>query len=76
METKDEFIALRVSPFLKKSLEVLAEADRRSLSDYLRIVLEDHMSHKGKKNIPAQLWLDWEDLSSVGYPLGQRILLC
>ena len=49
MEIKDEFIALRISPSLKKSLEVLAEADRRSLSDYLRIVLEDHISHKGKK---------------------------
>ncbi|MCH8012258.1 MAG: hypothetical protein IIA61_09990 [Candidatus Marinimicrobia bacterium] len=49
METKDEFIALRVSPSLKKSLEALAEADRRSLSDYLHIVLEDHISHNGKK---------------------------
>ncbi|MCH8012261.1 MAG: hypothetical protein IIA61_10005 [Candidatus Marinimicrobia bacterium] len=49
METKDEFITLRVSPSLKKSLEVLTEADRRILSDYLRIVLEDHISHKGKK---------------------------
>ena len=49
METKDQFIALRVSPSLKKSLEVLAEADRRSLSDYLRIVLEVHISHKDKK---------------------------
>ncbi|MCH8069404.1 MAG: hypothetical protein IID16_09095 [Candidatus Marinimicrobia bacterium] len=49
MEIKDEFIALRISPSLKKSLEVLAEADRRSLSNYLCIVLEDHISHKGKK---------------------------
>ncbi|MCH8011229.1 MAG: hypothetical protein IIA61_04655 [Candidatus Marinimicrobia bacterium] len=49
MEIKDEFIALRISPSLKKSLEVLAEDGRHSLSDYLRIVLEDHISLKGKK---------------------------
>ena len=49
METKDEFIALRLSPSLKKSLEALAEADRHGLSYYLRIVLEDHISHKDKK---------------------------
>jgi mRNA-degrading endonuclease RelE of RelBE toxin-antitoxin system len=39
-------LIVRVSPALRKSLEKLAEKDRRGLSDYVRVILEDHVARK------------------------------
>ncbi|MCC6741111.1 MAG: ribbon-helix-helix protein, CopG family [Planctomycetia bacterium] len=38
---KSEFVILRVPPELKRALEEAAAAERRGLSDYLRLALED-----------------------------------
>lgn len=35
---------LRISPDLKRKLETLAKTDRRQVSDYVRLVLEDHIN--------------------------------
>ena len=40
-------LMLRLSPGLKAELERLAREDRRTLSEYVRLVLEDHV--KGTK---------------------------
>jgi predicted DNA-binding protein len=40
---KDDRLELRVPSRLKKALEVLAERDRRKISDYVRVALEDHV---------------------------------
>lgn len=37
---KDEILTIRVTKEIKKLLQVLAEKDQRSLSDYIRIQLE------------------------------------
>lgn len=42
-------LTLRMPDDLLKTLREMAEKDRRSLSDYVRIVLEDHVQAKGKK---------------------------
>lgn len=42
------FIGFRIPAKLKASLEKLAEKDRRPLSDYIRLVLEDHVARKRK----------------------------
>jgi predicted DNA-binding protein len=42
----DVILTVRMPAKLKASLEKLAEKDRRDLSDYLRIVLEDHIARK------------------------------
>lgn len=36
-------VALRFDPRMKAELEKLAEAERRSFSNYVRLVLEDHV---------------------------------
>jgi hypothetical protein len=43
------FIGLRISPDHKAALERLAAGDRRSLSDYIRILLEDQVKAKTSK---------------------------
>ena len=43
------FLTLRVSPKLLKTLKALAENDRRSLSDYVRLALEDHIARELKR---------------------------
>ncbi len=40
---KTEQIGFRISPELKKALTELAKADKRSLSAYIEIVLEQHV---------------------------------
>lgn len=45
----DETVIIRVSKELKKALQKLADADRRKLSDYLRIQLEDLVTSKKNK---------------------------
>lgn len=39
-------LMIRVDEKLREALEKLAEADRRPLSAYARIVLEDHVAKK------------------------------
>ncbi len=36
-------LSVRVAPHLKTRLARLAEQERRSLADYVRLVLEDHV---------------------------------
>jgi hypothetical protein len=40
---------MRLSPELKAELQRLADADRRSLTNYIEILLEDHVKAKGKR---------------------------
>jgi hypothetical protein len=44
-------INLRVRPSLKAKLEKLAKQDRRTLSAYVEMLLEDHASRKGGRRI-------------------------
>ena len=44
--TKTETIILRVEPKLKKELQKLAEMDRRTLGDFIRLKLESLISKK------------------------------
>lgn len=39
--TKSELIPLRVTPKMKEDLKKLAAKERRELSDFIRIILED-----------------------------------
>lgn len=41
--------SMRLPPELKAELQRLADADRRSLTNYIEIVLEDHVKTKGKR---------------------------
>lgn len=43
-ELKSAPLALRVRPGLKAKLQELADRDRRSLSNYVEIVLEGHVA--------------------------------
>ncbi len=38
-------MSFRLTPELKAKLQSLADADRRSLTNYIEIVLEDHAGH-------------------------------
>lgn len=40
----DDRILVRVRGDLRRAIERLAEKDRRTLSDYVRILLEDHVA--------------------------------
>ena len=44
----DAQMLIRLTVELRNSLEGLAEKDRRTLSDYVRIVLGDHVKRKKK----------------------------
>lgn len=46
---KSENIFVRVRAEVKEQLQALAKNDKRSLSDYIRIILEDHIKNKGVK---------------------------
>ncbi len=41
---KTEILSFRVGPELKAELQKLAKADRRELSVYVRLALEDHVA--------------------------------
>lgn len=43
---KVDHLNFRVEPELKAGLQKLADADRRDLSVYVRMVLEDHVAAK------------------------------
>lgn len=47
---KKESITIRVSPRFKQKLEKLAEIDKRSLSDYIRLELEKILENNEKLN--------------------------
>lgn len=47
--TKSETIIVRVDEEIKKDLQNLADTDKRKLSDYVRLVLEDHVNIDKKK---------------------------
>ena len=49
-ETKDTNIVLRVNANLKKELQKLADADHRTLSDYIHIQLEQIVKKAQKKS--------------------------
>lgn len=42
----DASLVIRMTGQLKKRLEELAEDDRRTVGDYIRVVLEDHVEGK------------------------------
>ena len=46
---KSEKIIVRVEKDVKKTLQTLAQKDRRELSDYIRILLEDAIKKEKKK---------------------------
>ncbi len=45
---KSEAIFIRMTPALKEKLQKLADKDKRTLSDYVRVVLEDHIAKQEK----------------------------
>ena len=47
--TKDAVVSYRIPGELKAALQKLADADKRKLGPYIRIVLEEHVdSQRGK----------------------------
>jgi hypothetical protein len=48
-ETRSAPISYRIRPSLKAELERLAADDRRSLSQYIELVLETHVEAKRKE---------------------------
>jgi len=48
-QNKDNYVGLKVEPELAIKLSELAKSDRRSLSDYIRGVLLDHVQTKEKQ---------------------------
>lgn len=46
--TQTEMVAIRFPRALREALDALAVADRRNFSEYVRIVLEDHVTEKKK----------------------------
>ena len=45
-ENKTERISIRLTKALRKRLEKLAAADRRKLSSYIEVVLDEHATRK------------------------------
>ena len=48
-ERKTERVTVRLTKALRRRLEKLAAEDRRKLSSYIEVVLEDHADRKGAK---------------------------
>lgn len=46
-ERRDAPIAFRIKPSLKRALEAAAEADRRSVSAMVEVLLEESLKAKG-----------------------------
>ena len=49
MDNLKTHVITRVTPEVKRQLEELAKRDRRTLSDYLRIMIEDHIKEQKKE---------------------------
>jgi len=45
---KDSFIIFQVTPELKESIKVAAKESKRSVSNYLRCIIEDAITNKTK----------------------------
>ena len=43
------YLHLRIPAEMKEQLQALADSDRRKMSDYIRIILEDHIAKKCSK---------------------------
>ena len=43
------YLHVRIPSDMKEKLQALADADRRKLSDYIRIILEDHINKNSGK---------------------------
>ena len=52
--TKNCYLRIRVTPEFLNAMQELADNDRRAVSDYARIILEDHVAQKGYK-IPDEI---------------------
>jgi predicted transcriptional regulator len=48
---KKESITIRVNPRFKQKLEKIAEHNKRTLSDYIRVELENIVEHEEKEGI-------------------------
>jgi hypothetical protein len=44
MEARDIVVSCRVAPAIKAELQRRADAERRKLADYVRMLLEDHVA--------------------------------
>jgi hypothetical protein len=44
---KDAVLSIRVAPALKEAIQILAGNERRSLSTYIEIALEEHVMRNG-----------------------------
>ena len=49
MDKSEANISFRIDEHTKEQLQKLADGERRSLANYCRITLEDHVKDKGKK---------------------------
>lgn len=52
--TRDTVICFRTSEELRKALEKISEADRRSLSSVIENILYDYVGHKGSKGLRGE----------------------
>lgn len=50
---KDEKLTIRISENLKEEIQRLAEADRRTVAGYLRLVLSEHVEKEKRKKKKA-----------------------
>jgi hypothetical protein len=49
MSNKKPVISFRIRPDIKAGVQKLADADRRSLSSYIEMVLEAHLKQRSSK---------------------------
>lgn len=66
MATKEQNITFRIHPALKKLIEAIAAEERRTLSNQLRIAIEEWL--KMKKELHPQFLKDIEDSLASGKP--------
>jgi predicted DNA-binding protein len=48
MKGRSETVTIRLSPKVKSDLQRLADADRRPLSQYIAILIENHLSERSR----------------------------
>jgi len=66
MAIKEQNITFRIHPALKKLIEAIAEEERRTLSNQLRVALEEWL--KMKKELHPQFMKDIEESGASGKP--------
>lgn len=59
-------MSFRMKPDLKAKLQSLADADRRSLTNYIEVILERHVNAKAANDLEA---VAWDELRK---PRGQK----